>query len=124
LFHIALFPKDDFVAPTFKKIMEDENVTKVGVSIKGDCTRLRNNLGIESKGVLELSHLFKLVKYSKSGELNRINKVMVNLAAQTQEVLGLPLFKGDDVRSGNWMLRLSERQVACKSNLMSDIYSG
>ncbi|KAJ4008562.1 hypothetical protein NW752_009680 [Fusarium irregulare] len=121
LFHIALFPKDDFVAPTFKKIMEDENVTKVGVSIKGDCTRLRNNLGIESKGVLELSHLFKLVKYSKSGELNRINKVMVNLAAQTQEVLGLPLFKGDDVRSGNWMLRLSERQVAYSA---SDAYVG
>ncbi|RGP65408.1 werner syndrome atp-dependent helicase [Fusarium longipes] len=121
LFHVALFPKDDFVAPTFKKIMEDEGVTKVGVSIKGDCTRLKNNLGIESKGVLELSHLFKLVKYSKSGELNRINKVMVNLAAQTQEVLGLPLFKGDDVRSGNWMLRLSDRQVAYSA---SDAYVG
>lgn len=116
LFHIALFPKDDFVAPTFKKIMEDESVTKVGVAIKGDCTRLRNNLGVESRGVLELSHLFKLVKYSKSGELSRINKIMVNLATQTQEVLGLPLFKGDDVRSGNWMLRLSDRQVACESN--------
>jgi len=49
---------------------------------------------------------------------------MVNLAAQTQEVLGLPLFKGDDVRSGNWMLRLSERQVACKSNFMPGICSG
>ncbi|KPA46500.1 werner syndrome atp-dependent helicase [Fusarium langsethiae] len=121
LFHIALFPKDDFVAPTFKKIMEDESVTKVGVAIKGDCTRLKNNLGIESKGVLELSHLFRLVKYSKSGELNRINKVMVNLAAQTQEVLGLPLFKGDDVRSGNWMLRLSERQISYSA---SDAYVG
>ncbi|EKJ68034.1 hypothetical protein FPSE_11845 [Fusarium pseudograminearum CS3096] len=121
LFHVALYPKDDFVAPTFKKIMEDESVTKVGVCIKGDCTRLKNNLGIESRGVLELSHLFKLVKYSKSGELKRINKIMVNLAAQTQEVLGLPLFKGNDVRSSNWMLPLSEQQISYSA---SDAYVG
>ncbi|QGI79406.1 unnamed protein product [Fusarium fujikuroi] len=101
LFHVALFPKDDFVAPTFKRIMEDESVTKVGVAIKGDCTRLKNNLGINSKGIFELSHLYKLVKYSKAGELDRINKVMVSLAVQTQEMLGLPLFKGDDVRSNS-----------------------
>ncbi|KAF4343060.1 werner syndrome helicase [Fusarium beomiforme] len=120
LFHVALFPKnDDFVAPTFKKIMEDESVTKVGVAIKGDCTRLKNNLGINSKGILELSHLYKLVKYSKAGELDRINKIMVSLAVQTQEVLGLPLFKGDDVRSSNWMMRLSTDQIAYSA---SDAY--
>ncbi|KAF9770192.1 hypothetical protein IL306_012284 [Fusarium sp. DS 682] len=122
LFHVALFPKnDDFVAPTFKKIMEDESVTKVGVAIKGDCTRLKNNLGINSKGLLELSHLYKLVKYSKAGELDRINKVMVSLAVQTQEMLGLPLFKGDDVRSSNWMMRLSTNQIAYSA---SDAYVG
>ncbi|RKK22206.1 hypothetical protein BFJ65_g4813 [Fusarium oxysporum f. sp. cepae] len=121
LFHVALFPKDDFVAPTFKRIMEDESVTKVGVAIKGDCTRLKNNLGINSKGILELSHLYKLVKYSKAGELDRINKVMVSLAVQTQEMLGLPLFKGDDVRSSNWMMRLSADQIAYSA---SDAYVG
>ncbi|KAF4456226.1 Werner syndrome ATP-dependent helicase like protein [Fusarium austroafricanum] len=119
LFHIALFAGNDYIAPTFKKIMEDESVTKVGVAIKGDCTRVKNNLGIDSKGILELSHLYKLVKYSKTGELNRINKVMVSLAAQTQEMLGLPLFKGDDVRSSNWMMRLSQDQVAYSA---SDAY--
>ena len=66
------------------------------------------------KGILELSHLYKLVKYSKAGELDRINKVMVSLAVQTQEMLGLPLFKGADVRSSNWMMRLSADQVACE----------
>ncbi|KAG4290647.1 hypothetical protein FPRO06_02533 [Fusarium proliferatum] len=121
LFHVALFPRDDFVAPTFKRIMEDESVTKVGVAIKGDCTRLKNNLGINSKGIFELSHLYKLVKYSKAGELDRINKVMVSLAVQTQEMLGLPLFKGDDVRSSNWMMRLSADQVAYSA---SDAYAG
>ncbi|KAF4955540.1 hypothetical protein FGADI_4514 [Fusarium gaditjirri] len=121
LFHVALFPRDDFVAPTFKRIMENESVTKVGVAIKGDCTRLRNNLGINSRGILELSHLYKLVKYSKAGELDRINKVMVSLAVQTQEMLGLPLFKGDNVRSSNWMMRLSADQVAYSA---SDAYVG
>ncbi|KAF5539657.1 werner syndrome helicase [Fusarium mexicanum] len=121
LFHVALFPRDDFVAPTFKSIMEDESVTKVGVAIKGDCTRLKNNLGINSRGILELSHLYKLVKYSKAGELDRINKVMVSLAVQTQEMLGLPLFKGDDVRSSNWMMRLSADQVTYSA---SDAYVG
>ncbi|KAF5021158.1 hypothetical protein F66182_6804 [Fusarium sp. NRRL 66182] len=121
LFHIALFPKDDFVAPTFKKMMEDESVAKVGVAIKGDCTRLRKSLGIETKGILELSHLYKLVKYSKSGELNRINKVQVSLALQTQELLGLPLFKGGDVRSSNWSIPLIDRQV---SYAASDAYAG
>ncbi|KAM0342272.1 hypothetical protein ACHAPU_009677 [Fusarium lateritium] len=121
LFHVALFSKDDFVAPTFKRIMEDESVTKVGVAIKGDCTRLKNNLGVESKGMIELSHIYKLVKFSKSGELSRINKIMVSLAVQTQEMLGLPLFKGDDVRSSNWMLRLSPDQVAYSA---SDAYVG
>ncbi|KAJ4268360.1 hypothetical protein NW762_002423 [Fusarium torreyae] len=121
LFHVALFPKDDFVAPTFKKIMEDESVIKVGVAIKGDCTRLKNNLAVESKGVIELSHLYKLVKFTKAGELNKINKVLASLADQTRELLGLPLFKGDDVRSSNWMLRLSERQISYSA---SDAYVG
>ncbi|KAK8065603.1 hypothetical protein PG997_012350 [Apiospora hydei] len=50
LFHVACFPKEDnLVSPMFKKIMEDSNITKVGVWIKGDATRLRTHLGIDSK---------------------------------------------------------------------------
>jgi hypothetical protein len=106
LFHIALYPGDkleDLVAPSLKKIMEDASITKVGVAIKADCTRLRKFLSIDSKGLFELSHLYKLVKYSHSKEPKLINKRLVALAVQVQEHLHLPLFKGD-VRSSDWSL--------------------
>uniref|UniRef100_A0A8H7NGH6 3'-5' exonuclease domain-containing protein n=1 Tax=Bionectria ochroleuca TaxID=29856 RepID=A0A8H7NGH6_BIOOC len=35
LFHVALFPKEDFVAPTFRKIMGNPNISKAGVNIRG-----------------------------------------------------------------------------------------
>lgn len=114
LFHVALFGSNDYVGPTFKKIMEDESVTKVGVAIKGDCTRLKTHLGVETKGIFELSHMYKLVKYSKLGQYDRINKSLISLAIQAEEFFGLPLYKGDSVRSSNWMALLSAKQVACK----------
>jgi hypothetical protein len=116
LFHIALYPKsDELVAPSFKKIMEDPDITKAGVCIKGDCTRLRNFMGIDSRGLFELSHLYKLVKFSKTGEFGYINRRTVNLAAQVQEYLGLPMFKGQDVRSSDWSQQLGMQQIICKS---------
>lgn len=114
LFHIALFPTDDFVAPTFQKIMEDSDVRKVGVNIKGDCTRIRNNLKVDTRGVFELSHLYKLVKYSASGEVGLINKRLVPLATMVKEHLGLPMFKGQDVRSSDWSQSLNMDQLMCK----------
>lgn len=121
LFHIALFPKDtaaDLVAPTLKKIMEDPGVTKLGVSIKADCTRLRNYLKIESRSIFELSHLYKLVKYSSSGEYDLINKKLVSVATQAEEHLELPICKGD-VRGSDWTKPLSVEQILCES-----IFSG
>jgi exonuclease 3'-5' domain-containing protein 2 len=115
LFHVALFPKsDDFVAPTFREIMEDPNVSKVGVAIKADCTRLSNFLGVATRGIFELSHLYKLVKYSSSGQVELVNKRLVPLATQVQEYLRLPMFKGQDVRSSNWALPLSMDQIVCE----------
>lgn len=115
LFHIALYPKnDELVAPSLRKIMEDPEVTKTGVCIKGDCTRLRKFMGIDSRGVFELSHLYKLVKYSKSRDFGAINRKTVNLAAQVNEYLRLPLFKGQDVRSSDWSQQLGMDQIICK----------
>ncbi|KAK4238706.1 ribonuclease H-like domain-containing protein [Achaetomium macrosporum] len=113
LFHIAAYPKKavDLVAPSLKKIMEDPEITKVGVCIKGDCTRLSEFLGIKTRGQFELSHLYKLVKYSRSGEYGLINKRTVSLATQVQDCLGLPIFKGNDVRAGNWFEPLHMEQV-------------
>lgn len=115
LFHIAIFPKDDFVAPTFKSIMENADISKVGVNIQADCTRLRNQLGVETQGILELSHLYKVVKYSHDSTQQRlINKSCVSLAKQVQEVLCLPLYKEPSVRSSDWSRCLSEKQLTCK----------
>ncbi|KAH9207332.1 hypothetical protein DL95DRAFT_483361 [Leptodontidium sp. 2 PMI_412] len=120
LFHVALYPKHELVSPAFKKLMEDDKVTKVGVSIKADCTRLRKHLGIDSKGMLELSHLYKLVKYSTSKEFKEINRRLVSLATQTKEHLHLPMFKGD-VRISDWSRTLNLDQIMYAA---SDSYAG
>ena len=120
LFHVALYPKEELVSPTFKKMMEDSSITKVGVSIKADCTRLRKHLGIDTKGMLELSHLYKLVKFSERKEFGEINRRLVSLAKQTQEHLHLPMYKGD-VRISDWSKKLSLEQIMYAA---SDSYAG
>ena len=119
LFHCALFSKNDFVAPTFKKIMEDAEVSKAGVNIRADCTRMRNHLGVDTRGIFELSHMYKMVKYIKEGRPNLIDKVAVTLATQVQECLGLPLRKGGDVRLSNWARYLNHQQILCMWNFKS-----
>ena len=114
LFHIALFPgKDELVPPSFKKIMEDSEIAKVGVAIKADCTRLKNYLGVDTKGIFELCHLYKLVKYSESGQPKLVNKRLVPLAQLAEEYLHLPLYKGDSVRSSDWSQTLDMGQIIC-----------
>lgn len=114
LFHVALFTeKGGFVPPSFKKIMEDPGITKVGVAIKGDCTRVRNFMEIDSKGLLELSNLYKLVTFSSSKQYRNIDRRLVPLATQVEQYLRLPLFKGPDVRSSDWTRALSMDQVIC-----------
>lgn len=125
LFHIARFWGEDsvenLVAPTFKELMESQHITKVGVAIKSDCTRLRRFMGIDSRGLFELSHLYKLVKYSAT-DASSVDKKLVKLATQVEEHLGLPLWKGADVRSSDWSEgELDYEQVQYAA---SDSYAG
>ena len=123
LSHIGLFPKDsvdDLVAPTLRKIMEDPNVLKCGVAIKADCTRMRKYLGVDVKGIFELSHLHRLVKFSESGEYDLINKRLCSLTEQAECHLGLPIFKGE-VRGSDWSEALSMDQILYAA---SDAYAG
>ncbi len=124
LFHIAMYPKSnelaDLVAPSLKKILEDPEITKVGVSIKADCTRVRNYLKIDPKGLFELSHLHKLVKFSNSKNYKEIDRRLVSLAKQTQEHLHLPMYKGE-VRSSDWSKPLVLEQIMYAA---SDSYAG
>jgi hypothetical protein len=124
LFHISLFTGnkiEDLVAPSLKQIMENPDVTKVGVAIKADCTRMANFLDIKCKGIFELSHLYRLVKYYTSGNVGKVNKVLVSLALQVQEHLGLPLYKGDSVRGSDWSQPLDMDQIMYAA---SDSYAG
>jgi hypothetical protein len=124
LFHIALYPKDDvddLVAPSLRTIMEDPSIMKVGVAIKADCTRLRKFLKIESRGIFELSHLYKLVKFSSSKDFKLINKRLVSLSTQVQEHLHLPMYKGGDVRSSDWSQPIQVEQIIYAA---SDSYAG
>lgn len=115
LIHVALFAKEDgdLVAPSLRKILESPNVSKVGVNIGGDCTRLKNYLGVTVRGVFELSHLYKVVKYLPEKPF-MVNKGLVSLATQVEDHLLLPLYKGQIVRTGNWMRRLNPQQIHCK----------
>jgi hypothetical protein len=125
LFHLALYPKgdtiDELVSPNLKKILEDPEITKVGVAIKSDCTRVRKHLGIDTRGIFELSHLNKLVKFSKSRDYSKINKSLVSLAKQVQEHLHLPMNKVTDVRSSDWSRPLDLTQL---SYAAADSYAG
>lgn len=116
LFHVAIFPRtDDLVPPSFRQIMENVDVTKVGVWIKGDAKKLQNHLGIESRGLIELSHLYRLVTFTKTGEYQHINRKLIPLATHVQDYLHLPMFKGQDVRASDWTKILRADQVTCES---------
>lgn len=122
LLHLALYPRGDVLAtPTLKEICEDPAVRKVGVWIKGDCSRLKRYLGIESQGQFELSHLFNQVKYCAQGTPQLINKRLVGLATQVHETTGLPLRKVPSVRISNWSKPLSKHQIGYSA---SDAYAG
>jgi hypothetical protein len=117
LFQIALFKParnlEDFVAPSLRRILESPDITKVGVAIKADSTRLRKYLGIEARSIFELSHLFKLVKHGQANP-KLVNKRSVNLSEQIQEHFGMPLEKSEDVRCSDWSRALNYRQVQCE----------
>ncbi|KAI4173361.1 MAG: hypothetical protein LQ348_006596, partial [Seirophora lacunosa] len=124
IFHLARFSKgdsiDQLVAPSLRQIMESASITKVGVSIKSDCTRVRKFLGINSCGLFELSHLYKLVKYA-TNDVKKINKMLVSLATQTEQHLLLPMYKDESVRSSDWSEELNYEQIYYAA---SDSYAG
>ncbi|KAL8637361.1 MAG: hypothetical protein Q9228_005355, partial [Teloschistes exilis] len=124
LFHVARFAKgdtvDEVVSPTFKRLMESDSISKVGVSVKGDCSRLRKYMNIESRGLFELSHMYKLVKFC-TADVKKINKVLVGLAKQVEEHLLLPMYKDESVRGSDWSEDLNYEQIYYAA---SDSYAG
>jgi hypothetical protein len=121
LFHISLFSgdtPDELLPPTLKTILESPDITKVGVAIKSDFTRLKNHLGVEARGVFEISRLHNIVEHHTSPD--KITKRLVSLAKQTQQHLQLPLSKGD-VRESDWSKQLDPDQLRYAA---TDAYAG
>jgi hypothetical protein len=113
LFHLALFKgntAEEILPPTLREIIKSEDILKCGVAVKGDCSRLKTYLGMEAKGLIELSHIHNLVKFSTS-DPKKVNKRLVGLAAQVHEHLQLPLYKGA-VRTSDWSKLLNHAQSA------------
>ncbi|KAH0136576.1 ribonuclease H-like protein, partial [Aureobasidium melanogenum] len=122
LFHIALFfgeRVEDLMPPSLKAILESPEILKTGVNIASDFTRLRKCLGVEGQGIFEVSHLYKLVKFSEN-EPAKVDKKPFNLAGQVQDILFLPLHKGT-VRTSAWSRKLSKEQADYAA---SDAYAG
>lgn len=122
LFQVAMFVGDtveSLMPPTLRTILESPDIIKAGVNIAGDFTRLRKFLGIEGQGIFELSHLYRLVKYSEKDPA-KVNRKPFKLAEQVQDILYLPLYKGN-VRTSAWSRRLKGEQTDYAA---SDAYAG
>lgn len=123
LIHIGLHSgttTEEIIAPTLKKLIEDPKVGKVGVSIlAADFARLSRFFDLKPKGALELSHLYRLVKFGpQKPEL--VSVKLVSLAQQVEAQLGLPLYKGN-VRTSDWSKPLSQKQIDYAAG---DAYAG
>lgn len=122
LIHLALFPGGKVECPpTLRTILEDPSIRKVGVAIQADSTRFQKFLGCRGRGLLELSHLHRLVKCSEAGQYDLINKRLVSMALMAEEYFHLPLFKGDEVRGGDWSKSILESQMEYAA---ADAYAG
>ncbi|RYP38583.1 hypothetical protein DL767_002519 [Monosporascus sp. MG133] len=109
LFHLALHAGDrpeDLIAPSLCKIIQSPDIVKAGVKIQGaDFDRLRHYFKLNPQRGFELSDLHNVVTKQRPNDLG-----LVALAKQVEYHLGLPLYKGDNVRKSNWNAPLNSEQ--------------
>jgi hypothetical protein len=132
LFHLALFSPsaldgfdefdsgamksipgpEDLIAPTFRAMMADPSIIKLGVCIMGDTNRMKKYLDVDTIGSFELSHLWKVVRYRPYRHMHKkVNRSPVRLALQVKDILGIPMYKENDVRASDWTRPLSQAQI-------------
>jgi ribonuclease D len=123
LFHIGLHAgktTDEIIAPSLRKLIESSNIGKLGVGVlSADFARLRRFFHLNPKGAVELSHLYRLVKFG-SHKPEFVSTKLVSLARLVEDQLGHPLYKGD-VRTSNWSKPLSRDQI---NYAAGDAYAG
>lgn len=122
LFQVALFKGDsaaELMPPLLRKILESPDIVKAGVNIGNDASRLEKCLGVNMRGLFELSHIYKVITYGETAP-HKVNRRPYRLADQVKEALHLPLAKGE-VRVSAWSKRLNPQQVEYAAN---DAYAG
>ncbi|KAG7111690.1 E3 ubiquitin-protein ligase CCNB1IP1 like [Verticillium longisporum] len=97
----------------------DKTVNEANAEIESIQGQLRD-LALQNDS-MRRNNLYKLVKHSTSGRVDLVNKRLVSLATQVQDCLGLPMFKGPDVRSSDWSQALNMQQITYSAG---DAYAG
>jgi hypothetical protein len=122
LFHVACFKgntPEELMPPSLRALLESDSITKTGVNIVGDANRMRTFFDVEMKGLMELSHIYRLVKYADQ-EPHLVNFKLCSLALQVQDILTLPL-KKDETRISRWSSKLNAQQTEYAA---ADAYAG
>ncbi|KAK6343996.1 hypothetical protein TWF696_007647 [Orbilia brochopaga] len=111
IFHLAKYPATTktWLSPTFKKILQDPEVLKTGVSVRFDLQRLATVINVSPAGALELGEFHSLLFAAQKNILEEGQKLPASLAGLCQHHLGFPLFKGD-VRTSDWSGVLNANQ--------------
>ncbi|WVQ69803.1 uncharacterized protein L199_008024 [Kwoniella botswanensis] len=102
------------------KLINNPEIYKLGVNIKGDLNRLNDNFSDDGNfkpaSFLELSRLARMVEPEWRGKGRRL----ISLADQCQHFLGKTLNKDETIRQGNWDGELKEEATDYAAN---DVYS-
>ncbi|KAF3916680.1 hypothetical protein ABW20_dc0105544 [Dactylellina cionopaga] len=107
------------MSPTLKKIIEDPNIIKAGVQIRGDMSRLATVIVVNPQGVIELAEFNSLLFAAQKNELETGQKLTGSLTGLSEEHLKLPLLKGE-IRTSDWSAPMSEEQKIYAAN---DVYA-
>jgi ribonuclease D len=92
------------ILPKIQKILENEEIIKVGVGIKGDALRLRQISGVAVRGSLDLRHLVSI----RQGQ----EKFKKSLAGLSAKFLNITLEKDLQIICSDWEApRLNNRQI-------------
>lgn len=112
---------ESLIAPAIRKIIESRDIIKAGVAISNcDAARLRRFFGLRPKGLIELSDLYRLVKFWPWNKPVALSTFKLSLAKHVEDHLGLPLAK-PKLRASDWSKPLNEAQMTYAAD---DAYAG
>ncbi|EDU43935.1 conserved hypothetical protein [Pyrenophora tritici-repentis Pt-1C-BFP] len=127
LFHLGIHPgktSQDIIAPSLKRLIEDPKIAKVGIDIwNGHSSRLNRWFGLNPKGIVECSHLYRLVKFGRS-EPKLVTTQPVSFEDQILDQLGLILGTGNSQCSflGGTLKREEKDRAARKAYVINRLY--